>query len=338
MSLLANLLSKVKHQQHEGSIPPTLERVISDAKKKRIVKKQIIVMGSLALIMVFIGLGAVYYINVLTGPSLAPGLARTNIQPPLQPQKIEPNKLEPSRTSVDKTVKTDPVPIGQKENEVSSSGEKKYIPSRTIVKSENNASKLSKESTALRKTERDGFLYTAKNYEAGNDYHHALNFYRKALEIDHRNYVIMNNISSLLINMGLYEEAIKYSRDALSINKNYAPSLVNIGISFVQLGNLGEGKTYFLKARALEPSNKNVLLNLAVLYEKNKDYDEANRMYSKLYQMEDIQGYLGIARIAESTNRPDDAKRAYREILVLNNVDSQTKRIVSERLSTLERR
>ncbi|MCX5810974.1 MAG: tetratricopeptide repeat protein [Proteobacteria bacterium] len=362
MSLLADLLSKVKYQKHEGGIPPTLKRVISDSKKKRVVKKQIVIMGSLALIMVFIGLGVVYYINVLTVPSLAPRMARTNIQDPLQPQKIELNKLDPHLTSVDKiidkqvekpeashtgraettvpqkTVKAYPVPLRQKESEGSFSSEKKYLSSRTIAKSEDDATKLSKELTALRKAERDGFLYTAKNYEAGRDYHHALNYYKKALEIDQRNYVIMNNIASLLINMGLYEEAIKYSKNVLSINKNYAPSLVNIGISFVQLGNTSEGKIYLLQAGSLEPSNNNVLLNLALLYEKNKDYDEANKMYSKLYQMEDIQGYLGIARIAEGTSRPDDAKKVYREIMALNNVDSKIKKIVSERLLTLESR
>jgi len=360
MSLLADLLSKVKYQKHEGGIPPTLERVISDSKKKRVVKKQIFIMGGVALIIVFVGLGFVYYINMLTAPSPLPVAARTNIKPPLQPREIDTKRPEPTHGSADKIIdsqavkpesgqsvkaetdvskkmpKTNSDPLVQKENTQSFSSEKKYSSPRSSARSGGETAKLSQESAPSRKADRDGFLYTAKNYEATRDYYHALNYYKKALEIDRRNYVIMNNISSILINMGLYEEAIKYSKDVLNINRNYAPALVNLGISFVQLGNMSEGKAYLLKAGYLEPSNKNVLLNLALLYEKNKDYDEASKMYSKLYQMDDIQGYLGIARVAEGTSRPDDAKKAYREILALNNVDSKTKKIVSDRLSALE--
>jgi Tfp pilus assembly protein PilF len=359
MSLIADLLSKIKHRKQEGGIPPTLERVILDAKKEKNVKKQIIILGGSALFMVFVGLGIVYYTNVVVEPSLMSGKVKANIQPALQPQIIEPKQSEASPVSVDKvvenkagnsvenptgkteektyqkTAKADPSRPIQREGGSDLIGKKAYLNSQNMTKKDEETAKKPRDSAVSQKTEKDGFLYTAKNYEADKNYQQALNYYKKALEIDKRNYVIINNIAGLLINMGLYEEAIKYSHDVLNINKNYVPSIVNIGISYVQSGSHDKGKAYLLKALSLEPSNKNVLLNLALLYEKDKDYDEANKLYSSLYKMEDLRGYLGIARIAEGTNRPDDAKKVYREILALNNVDAKTKKNISERLSSL---
>jgi tetratricopeptide (TPR) repeat protein len=357
MSLLADLLSKVKHGKREGGIPPTLEKVILDEKKKRNVKKQIIILAGLALFMVLAGLGVVYYTNVVMEPSFKSRSVRTNIQPALQPQKIESKQPETAgridekqvgssietltgkveKKTYKKPAMADPVKPLQREA-AAPSGKSEYLHAQAMVKHKEETSKISSELTISKKAERDGFLYTAKNYEAEKDYQQALDYYKKALEIDFRNYAIMNNISSIFIKTGSYEEAIKYSQDVLNINKNYVPSIVNIGISFVQTGNNDKGKAYLLKAVSLEPSNKIVLLNLALLYEKDKEYEEAHKLYSRLYQMEDLRGYMGIARIAENTDRIHDAKRVYREILTLKNVDAKTKKIVSERLSNLENR
>jgi Tfp pilus assembly protein PilF len=188
------------------------------------------------------------------------------------------------------------------------------------------------------RAKRDEFLYAARDYEADKNYDQAMHYYKKALELDRRNYMVMSNISGILINLGLYEEATKYSRDALGIRKDYVPSLVNLGISLVQSGKIAEGRDYLLKARSLDASNRNANLNLALLYEKIADYGQAQKLYLMLCETEDAQGCLGIGRVMENTGERDEAQKAYRRILALGNADSKAKKLASERLSFLESR
>lgn len=192
-----------------------------------------------------------------------------------------------------------------------------------------------KEKPEMDSANRDVYLYTARTYESGRDYQQALLSYKKALEIDPENYVIMNNISSVLIQIGSLEEAVGYAGKVLSIKKDYVPSLVNLGIAYIRLGNLTEGEGYLSKALSREPSNNYALQNLGILNERRGDNDRAYGYFSKLSDMGDIQGYLGVARIFEKQGRGSDAARIYREILSMNNIDPKIKRLVNDRLIQL---
>lgn len=185
-------------------------------------------------------------------------------------------------------------------------------------------------------SQKDVYLYTARTYESKKDYHQALLNYKKAMEIDPGNYIIMNNISSVLINLGSFEESIKYAKNVLAIKKDYVPSLINIGIAHIRLNNPAEGEAYLSKALSIEPSNSYALLNLGLLYERRGDNDRAYGYFSKLSEMGNIQGYLGTARIAEKQGRSSDAVRIYREILSMNNIDPGTRKLVNDRLKQLQ--
>ncbi|MBA4348646.1 MAG: hypothetical protein C0415_01460 [Thermodesulfovibrio sp.] len=190
----------------------------------------------------------------------------------------------------------------------------------------------------------DAHLHIAKAYESKREYHQALQSYKRALEIDPDNYIIMNNISSVLINMGAaddktrlsrFQEAIQYSKNALNIKKDYVPSLINLGIASLQLGNFTEGESYLTKVLSIEPSNNLAALNLAILYEKRGEHDKAYDYFSKLSSTGDIRGYLGAARILEKQGKVSEAARFYREIISKTTVDSNTKRFATERLQQL---
>ncbi|MCL4558299.1 MAG: tetratricopeptide repeat protein [Deltaproteobacteria bacterium] len=183
---------------------------------------------------------------------------------------------------------------------------------------------------------RDVYLYTASTYESKRDYYQALYNYKKALELDPENYIILNNISSMLIRTGSYEEAITYLKNALAIKNTYTPSLINLGIACIRLGKLTEGEGYFTKALSIEPSNKHAIVNLAILQERTGDLDKAYASFHRLSEMGDIQGYLGLARISEKKGKNLDAARIYREILSMGDVDPKLKKLARERLSQVE--
>ena len=382
MSLLADLLSKVKHdkqERRESGVPPTLLRAVSASKERRGARKPLIIVGGLALAMVVVGFAVVYYMNVVAEPTLKRTAQRADLRrPPVQesvreqPAAPRVSFERPPDKSIErpaaKAERDEPVsqrPMGTVKGYADSKGlsnvsalsaAKKGIsskePSARAIRSEKKASDAGsveapsdgkasgypKDLTEQSRAKRDEFLYAARDCEADRDYDGALRYYKKALELDHRNYTVINNISGILISQGLYDEAAKYSRDALNIRKDYVPSLVNLGIALAQSGRIAEAEVYLLKARSLDASNRNAALNLGLLYEKTENYGEAQKLYPRLCEAEDAQGCLGAARVAERMGERDEAKKAYRKILTLVNGDSKAKKLASERLSFLESR
>ena len=180
--------------------------------------------------------------------------------------------------------------------------------------------------------DKDSLLYSARAYESKKDYYQALLNYKKALELDPQNYIIMNNISSVLIHMENFSDALRYLENALSIKRDYVPSLINLGITYIRLGNSVEGESYLLKALSIEPSNKNAMFNIAIFCERQGDNDKAYNYFYKLFEMGEIQGCLGTARIAEKQGNISLAVRVYKEILSMGGVDTQIKKLANERL------
>ncbi|MEN6317703.1 MAG: tetratricopeptide repeat protein [Syntrophaceae bacterium] len=187
----------------------------------------------------------------------------------------------------------------------------------------------------LSKHDKDFYLYGARTYEMQGKYNQALSNYKKVLTIEPNNYIVMNNISSMLIYLHSYEEAIRYAQKALNIKKDYTSPLINIGIGYGYLGKVSESEMYFQRALIIEPSNHNALLNLGIFYEKQNSLEKANEYFVKLSDAGDVQGYLGRARIAEKQKRIADAIHYYRLVVSTNNEDSQISNTARERLLQL---
>lgn len=183
---------------------------------------------------------------------------------------------------------------------------------------------------------KDLYLYMAKTAENRKNYQEALANYKNVLEIEQKNYVIMNNIADILLQIGSFEESIEYSKKALAIRGDYLPSLINLAIGYIKTGNYDEGKKHLLKALSIDPSDRYAAFNLALLYEKIGDYENAAEQFRKVYIMGDIQGYLGMARIAERQGKTSDAIKLYREIIFINNIDPKIKTLANERIMVLE--
>ncbi len=186
-----------------------------------------------------------------------------------------------------------------------------------------------------RKSDRDAALYAAKNYEESGNFQQAIANYRKALQLDGRNYVIMTSLAGVLIKTGSYAESVQYSRYALNTNRNYVPAMINLAIASIQLGNLTEGEQNLLRARSLEPASKSVLFNLALLYENQKRYQDAYGVYEKIAAGGSGQGFIGMGRVLEKQGKLDEAKKLYRNILSSAAAGATTKQYANERLVAL---
>ena len=327
MSLLADLLSKLKYQKTEhGDVPVGLKRIVSDSQKRALLKKKLMAFSFFIAFVVMSGFGAVYFMESYIKPVAVKKSVQQNINEIIPNSSIQTAEQTDKKIVVDAGEKTIPSPEPTPQSIELLKDNKQEVDVGWV-----EARNPTKNSQHLN-DDKDSLLYSARAYESKKDYYQALLNYKKALELGPQNYIIMNNISSVLIHMENFSDALRYLENALSIKRDYVPSLINLGITYIRLGNSVEGESYLLKALSIEPSNKNAMFNIAIFCERQGDNDKAYNYFYKLFEMGEIQGCLGTARIAEKQGNISLAVRVYKEILSMGGVDTQIKKLANERL------
>jgi len=358
MSLLVDLLSKTKTKESRKDIPPDLRRTVVDGTYKRKARRKVIILSIVVLIIFFAGFGIIYVMETFKTSlsSIATNTKQTvpsstirdekpsspsNTETPANVATVSPKVLLPETGSQGKPQSqaraSSPRVVGNliRESEPTITTTSTVIKAQVPSKGKATAPETLNTEKAQQKTNRDVYLFAARTHEAKGEFKQALDSYLKALDLDPTNYVVMNNISGVYIRLKFFSEALSYASKALDIKTNYSPSLINAGIAHVSLGNLSEGEGFLARVATLDPSNKVALFNLAVLCEKQGNYDKAFENYYKLSQMRDVDGYLGAARILERQGRNSETARFYREILAIETASSSVRQFANQRLSQL---
>lgn len=339
MSLLADLLSKIKYQGDRGDVPPGLKRVVSGSIESRAVRSRLMIISGIGLVAVIGGALAVYFMNIYVKPSAVriPPVPVTSAPPPAPEassatQTVEPPPLASSAQPAAEI--REPEPKVRRPRQA-----RKVVPTpatKALVQDEKQTSPESQPQPETgNRVGRDTYLSNARSFEMGREYRQALDNYKKALALDPENYMIMNNIASLLLRLGDFCEAEKYSKNALAIKKDYVPSLVNLGIASIGQGNQSEGEKYLMRVLSTDPSNGYAALNIGFLHEKRGENEKAYGYFSRLADLGDMQGYLGVARIMERQGRLREAAGVYSNIVSRNGIDPQIKKLAGERLRRL---
>jgi len=357
MSLIADLLAKANRKEPSGDIPPGLRRVVQESEQKQVLRKRILIVSGIFLGVVVAGMGVLWGMNSLMTPAAPVQTARI-VQPPVPASApaaapAEPPVVPQVSSSVAQAPVQGSMPVQQRDMLGSSNtdavrpvkpelAEKKPAsePSSVPVARAAGEKMSSKKPTAGSepsrnpRAERDMYLYRGKAYENSGNYREALEAYRKAFELDRKNYIVLNNISGMLIRQGSFAEAVTYARQALDLRTDYIPAMANLGIAYMQGGKTADAEQIFRKALSLDSGNRGILLNLGILSERLNQYEQAFQWYTRLAELRDVQGMLGLARIAERQGKRTDAIKYYREIAGTN-PDPAVQRLVNERLSVL---
>lgn len=339
MSLLADLLLKVKHhQQPRKDIPPGLKNIILDSNKKEALKRRIILLSILFALTIISGLMAIYLMqSYFAGP------------PPSQTGQVAQVTKEvggrqlivDSQKKRLKTVKTRESKGKEKVGEDISEEQRIKEEAQPVQEEKTQQAEVSAagvEKPKVDTSEKDAYLYMARNYELKKDYSNALSSYKKALNIEPKNYRIMNNIAYIFLQLNSFEEAMDYLQMAINVENDYVPALINMGIVHARLGRPSDAEGYLSRAVILEPYNKHALFNIAFFYEGQGNYDRAQDYYLRLQRTVDINGYLGLARIKEKLGRTDDAIKIYRDASRIEDLDPETRKLINERIRILEPR
>ncbi len=352
MSLITDLLSKVKQQESKRDVPPLLKDSVQQDTAERKRKNKMTLLLAAVLIVIVSGLGALFLIDFLDKPAKP--------LPPRPPMAVPAAPVRESAVAV-------PLPQAAEKGGVRTAEKKESAKSENIAPPHKKAApkRLAKKTAAdsgdalremrqqkasgaeaepqggmgekISKRDKDVYLYTARTYEMQKDYQKAVSNYRMVLTVDPGNYIVMNNISSALIQLGSYDEAIRYAGEALQIRKDYIYSLINMGIAHSQLGRYKEGEDYLLRALSLEPSNRHVLLNIGLLHEKSNAFDKAREFYTRLADKGDAQGYIGLARLAEKEGKRREAVDLYRAVMSLEGRNSELWNVANDRVWRLTR-
>ncbi len=340
MSLLSDLLAKIKHLEPKRDVPPVLKNTIAVYKKRQYNQRRLIFFTAFLVIAVISGFLAVYLIEkYLTGdPKYFIEQSRQTIERKTTPvtdsrhetvtgqyaKTTEPKHQQQNPSPIDKTVQTlkaeknDEILIDNLKNIAALSQtkeakkkktseavipQKPYENIQTIEERKTKSSSQDKpQSEKENSSEKDLYLYMlymARNYEMKKDYPNAIASYKNVLKIDPKNFRVMNNIASILIQLNSFEDAKSYSLLSLSYKNDYVPALINYAIASAKLGVTEDAENYLLRALQLEPDNRQAIFNIAVLYENRGDYKKAREYYLKLQRLGDVQGKEGFERLKD---------------------------------------
>ncbi len=373
MSLLADLLSKIKHSQSKREIPPNLKHIVSSSAQRSARRRKIILISIFFIAAVVAGIFAIYFMNSITGIRTGGQWSEVRKQEEAGSRKPETESQKPEVRSQNELIEDGAVKpnisdeLGVKSSELGVRNlERKSETDKTILKDrtqnlptgqagtehrlalsevEGTPSRERKTESPEQKTQLseiqnvraavDAYLYSARNHEIKKDYSKALFDYRKVLELDKNNFTVMNNIAYILLQIGLINESIEYSQMAVNIKKDYVPALINLAVANARTGNISAAETYLNSALMIEPDNQSVLLNYAVLYEKKGDYTRASEYFLKLNRLGNVTGSLGLARIYEKQDKKEEALKIYKNIYSLNSIDNETRQIVRQRIILL---
>jgi Flp pilus assembly protein TadD len=183
---------------------------------------------------------------------------------------------------------------------------------------------------------RDSYLYAARSAEQKADWKGALASYRKAQEIDPDDYKIMSNMAAVLNNLGMFEDGVQEAERALSKKPDYVPALINAAIGYSSTGNAQKALRHFTFARALDPGNRSLTINLGILQERTGMLDDAQVTYRQLAGSGDPLALQGMGRVYERKGNKSEAVRIYRQLMALPAASAIMKKEAKNKLARLE--
>jgi Flp pilus assembly protein TadD len=115
----------------------------------------------------------------------------------------------------------------------------------------------------------------AVDLTAAGQYDAAIEEWKKALELDPKDFRARNNLGGTLLRSGRVDEGITQFQKALETNPRYADAYDNLGIALLQEGKVDEGIVQFQKALEINPEHVQTHANLGNAFYMQGKYAEA---------------------------------------------------------------
>jgi eukaryotic-like serine/threonine-protein kinase len=138
--------------------------------------------------------------------------------------------------------------------------------------------------------------------------------YKRALELDPGNAVVIRGAAALASNLGRFDEAIELGRRAVELDPLSVASQTNLGIAALYAGRLSEAEAAVRKALELNPENLNGHQQLALIHLAQGRPEAALAETEKTAAASPWRRY-GLALAYQALGRKTEADRALAEFL-----------------------
>lgn len=307
MSLLSDILTKVKPSDRKGNVPPGLITMVSNPQGKKVHSKRsrlIICCG--APLLITVGIFLFYF--TFTPPTETTNQNAANTEQPYEiievahaeiqrPDNLlenktaiqtdEANGLSAEKRTEDKrshhSVVTTPSPPDNSHVKTHSGNNPENVsvvnplPKQTPYDDLSYNNVLSDQRKPI-----DYYLYSGDACEKKGDYAEALTWYKKALTGQIQDYKLLNKMGYVLIALSLYDEAETYLLKALKVKSDCIPALNNMGIICSKRKDYSGAEKYLLEALSHDEINQNTLYNLMLLFKKQGKHKLASKYHAKL--------------------------------------------------------
>jgi tetratricopeptide (TPR) repeat protein len=117
------------------------------------------------------------------------------------------------------------------------------------------------------------------------DYAEAMSWYHKTLDVKTNERKACYGIGYCLNSTGKYAEAIPYLKTAVAEEPTYTAAFVELGYSHYRIDKNTEAIEYLNKALSLNPKNENARYYAVLVYVKQKNKTQAQKMVDELKNM-----------------------------------------------------
>jgi predicted O-linked N-acetylglucosamine transferase (SPINDLY family) len=178
--------------------------------------------------------------------------------------------------------------------------------------------KMSRTKTSPANQTVDLLQQAIKHHQSGQ-FPQAKKIYRKILEMDGNQFVVLHNLGVLIMEEGNPEQALSLFKKTLTLKPDHAQTYNSMGLALYHLGLLNEAIDAFRSSLEIDPEDPTTHCNLGMVLKDKKMPDAAIACYRVALRLnpQDILSENNIGSILKGQKRLDAAAASFRKVLAV---------------------
>ncbi len=149
------------------------------------------------------------------------------------------------------------------------------------------------------------------------NYRDAINYLKKAVELDPKNPVLQLHLANALKLESLFSEAEKVLKKIIADHPDYIQAYHNLGTTYFDLGKLEDAIYYYQLAISKAPKYQDAYYNLGLALLKNNNYVEAIKAFQDLLKLQP-EHFAGRFHLACALLKDDKIEESLKEFLLID--------------------
>ena len=164
------------------------------------------------------------------------------------------------------------------------------------------------------------FYQKATVLKAFNNNDESLLYFRKCLDIDPKNPIVLNSYGVGLCQDEKYIESIPYFTSAIKYKTDFFDGYINLGLAYQKANKAKDSIKYYEKAKLLKPNHQMLNINIGSMYQQLRNPEQALHYYKIAEKIDpsfpEIYNNIGI--VYGEIGEKEMAYKYYKKALELN--------------------